>query len=117
MEIVHTAQKTIRPDLPLMPVPGPEFYEEGVLRKVVEESGGFAKDCIKMVEKVLVVSDEENVAGLKALMTGPMMAKARDGWTEEEQGRWVEAINVAVKEEVERFGGIRFEAYVLLATK
>lgn len=116
MFIVHAAQKKIRPDLPLMPTPSPEFYEEGVLQKVVEESG-FARDHIKVVDKVLVVADDENIAGLTMLMSGPMMSKAREGYTEEEQGRWPESISQSVKEEVEQFGGIRFEAYILLATK
>ncbi|KAI5917146.1 S-adenosyl-L-methionine-dependent methyltransferase [Camillea tinctor] len=116
MFIVHAAQKKIRLDLPLMPTPSPEFNEEGVLQKVVEE-GGFSKDRITMVEKVLVVTDAENIAGLTALMSGPMMSKAREGYTQEEEARWVESVNQSVKEEMEQFGGIRFEAYVLLATR
>ncbi|CZR63645.1 uncharacterized protein PAC_13542 [Phialocephala subalpina] len=116
MFIVHAAQKKIRPDLPLMPTPSPEFYEEGVLQKVVEESG-FAKDDITMIDKVLLVTDDENIAGLTMLISGPMMSKARDGYTEEEEARWVESVRQSVKEEVEQFGGIRFEAYILLATK
>ncbi|KAI1074599.1 S-adenosyl-L-methionine-dependent methyltransferase [Whalleya microplaca] len=116
MYIVHAAQKKIRPDLPLMPTPNPQFYEEGVLRKVVEE-GGFARDSTTMVDKVLVVSDDENIAGLTMLMSGPLMSKAREGYTEEEESRWAESVSQSVKEEIEQFGGIRFEAYVLLATK
>ncbi|XXG99232.1 hypothetical protein Hte_005569 [Hypoxylon texense] len=114
--VVHAAQKKIRPDLPPMPTPNPQFYEEGVLQRTVEE-GGFAKANIEVFDKVWVVSDEENVAGLTMLMTGPMMKRAREGYTEEEEGRWVEAVNQSVKEEIEQFGGIRFEAYILLATK
>ncbi|KAG6367435.1 hypothetical protein INS49_001624 [Diaporthe citri] len=114
--VVHAAQKRIRPDLPLMPMPSPEFCEEGVLQRVVEE-GGFAKDGITVTDKVLVVDDEENIAGLTTLMSGPMMAKAREGYTEEEEARWVESVKESVKEEVQQFGGIRFEAYILLATK
>lgn len=116
MFIVHAAQKKIRPDLPLMPTPSPEFFEEGVLQRVVEE-GGFAKDNIKVVDKVLVVTEDKNVAGLTMLMSGPMMGKAREGYTEEEQARWGESVSQSVAEEIEQFGGIRFEAYVLLATK
>ncbi|KAI1370439.1 S-adenosyl-L-methionine-dependent methyltransferase [Hypoxylon crocopeplum] len=114
--IMHAAQKKIRPDLPLMPTPNPQFFEEGVLQKVVEEAG-FAKDHITVVDKVLVVADAENVAGLTMLMSGPMMSKAREGYTEEEEARWAESVSQSVKEEVEQFGGIRFEAYILLATK
>ncbi|KAI0864620.1 S-adenosyl-L-methionine-dependent methyltransferase [Xylaria cubensis] len=116
MYIVHAAQKKVRSDLPLMPSPGPEFYEEGVLQKVVEE-GGFTSDEITMVDKVMVVADHENIAGLTALMSGPLMAKAREGYTAEEEARWAESISQSVKEELEQFGGIRFEAYILLATK
>ncbi|KAK9419510.1 putative Methyltransferase type 11 domain-containing protein [Seiridium unicorne] len=116
MFIVHAAQKKIRPDLPLMPTPSPEFSEEGVLRKVVEERG-FAKNDITMVDRALVVADAENIAGLTMLMSGPMMSRAREGYSEEEESRWIESVNQSVKEEVEQFGGIRFEAYVLLATK
>lgn len=116
MVIVHATQKKIRPDLPLMPTPSPEFYQEGVLQKVVEESG-FAKESITMADKVLVVGDDESIAGLTTLMSGLMMAKAREGYSEEEEARWVESVGQAVKEEVEQFGGIKFEAYILLATK
>ncbi|KAI0380183.1 S-adenosyl-L-methionine-dependent methyltransferase [Hypomontagnella monticulosa] len=116
MYIVHAAQKKIRPDLPLMPTPSPQFFEDGVLQKTVEE-GGFSKDKITRIDKVLVVKDDENVAGLTALMSGPMMAKAREGYTEAEEAKWVDAVKQSVKEEVEQFGGIKFEAYVLLATK
>lgn len=116
MFIVHAAQRKIRPDLPLMPTPNPKFFEEGVLQQVIEEAG-FVKENIKSFEKELIVSDDENLAGLTALMSGPMMAKAREGYSKEEETMWVETINQSVKEEVERFRGIRFEAYVLLATK
>lgn len=116
MFIVHSAQKRIRPDLPLMPTPSPEFYEEGVLQQVVEK-GGFCNDNITVNDSVLVVEDEENVAGLTALMSGPMMAKAREGYTADEEARWVDSVSQSVKEEIEQFGGIRFEAYILLATK
>ncbi|KAI0401755.1 hypothetical protein F4802DRAFT_401801 [Xylaria palmicola] len=116
MYIVHAAQQKIRPDLPLMPTPSPEFYEQGVLRKVVEENG-FATDKIVVVEKTLLVTEEENIAGLTTLMSGDMMAKAREGYTEEQKSKWGESVQQSVKEEIEKFGGIRFEAYVLLATK
>ncbi|KAF2015072.1 S-adenosyl-L-methionine-dependent methyltransferase [Aaosphaeria arxii CBS 175.79] len=116
MFIVHAAQKKIRPDLPLMPTPSPEFYEEGVLERVVEENG-FTKDNVTLVERELVVSDDENIGGLTTLMSGPMMAKAREGYTEEEESRWVDSVKQSVKEEVEQNGGIKFQAYILLATK
>lgn len=114
--IVRSAQKKIRPDLPLMPIPGPEFCEEGILQRSVEKAG-FSNEKISVYDKVLVVKDEDNVGGITTLMSGPMMAKARQGYTAEEEAKWVEAVSQSVKEEIEKFGGIRFEAYILLATK
>ncbi|KAI0147440.1 S-adenosyl-L-methionine-dependent methyltransferase [Xylariaceae sp. FL1272] len=114
--IIQAAQKKMRPDLPLMPVPNPQFLEQGEVQRVVE-AGGFAKENIQVVEKSLVVSDVENIAGLTTFMCGPLMVQARAGYTEEEQARWPEAVSQAVKEETDEFGGIRFEAYILLATK
>lgn len=119
MFIVRSAQKKVRPlisDDALMPVAGPEFLEEGILQKVVEE-GGFAKAKITTVDKVLVVTEEDRIVGLTMLMSGPLMSKARESFTDEEQGKWGEAIGEAIKEEIALNGGIRFEAYVLLATK
>ncbi|KZZ87564.1 Methyltransferase type 11 [Moelleriella libera RCEF 2490] len=116
MVIVHAAQKKIRPDLPLMETPSPEFYEDGVLQKVVEQ-GGFAKENINVVTKELLVTDPENKKGLYTLMSGPFMAKARLGYTKAEEDRWAGAIEQAMAEEEGDFGGIKFEAYVLLATK
>ena len=98
-----------------MPTPRPEFYEEGVLQKVVEQDG-FTNDDITVADKVLVI-DGENIAGLTMLMSGPIMIKAREGYSEEEETRWVESVNQSVKEEVAQFGSIRFEAYTLSATK
>lgn len=114
--IVQSAQKKIRSDLPLMATPGPQFCEEGILQKSIEEAG-FTKDKIAVYDEVLVVKDAENVAGITALMSGPMMAKARKGYTAEEEAKWVEAVRQSVKEEIEQFGGIQFEAYIILATK
>jgi hypothetical protein len=116
MFMVHSAQKRIRPDLPLMCTPSPEFFEEGVLQQTVEKDG-FCKEKITMLDKVWVVKDEENVAGLTALMSGPMMAKAREGYTAEEEAEWADSVSQSVKEEIEQFGGIGFEAHILLATK
>jgi ubiquinone/menaquinone biosynthesis C-methylase UbiE len=116
MHMVHTAQKAIRPDLPLMPTPSPEFFEDGVLQKVAEEAG-FANDNIIVTRRELLVTDDVNRAGLTALMSGPMMAMARNGYTAEEEARWPEAVKKAVQQEFEEFGGIKFGAYVLLSVK
>ena len=65
----------------------------------------------------LLITDDVNKGGLIALMTGPMLQRARQGYTEEEEARWADAIAQAAEEEVADFGGIRFESYALLAIK
>lgn len=114
--IVHAAQKAIRPDLPPLPTPGAQFFEDGVLQRVVEE-GGFAKENVTVHNRDFLVSSEENLAGLKAMMSGPLMKRAREGFTEEEEAKWAGAIERAVSEEVSNFGGIKFGIFELLATK
>ena len=57
-----------------------------MLQTVVEE-GGFARDNIMVVNKVLVVIDDENI------MSGSMMSRAREGYTDEEEARWVESVS------------------------
>jgi ubiquinone/menaquinone biosynthesis C-methylase UbiE len=115
MFIVRAAQKKIRLDFSDsggMSTPSPEFYEEGVLQRVVQESG-FTRTNITMIDKVLVVTEEDNIAGLTMLMSGPLMAKALEIFTEEEPAKWSEAVSQSVEEEVAKIGGIKFEAYVL----
>ncbi|KAI1124806.1 S-adenosyl-L-methionine-dependent methyltransferase [Nemania abortiva] len=114
--IVRATQKKIRPDLGPVTAPGENFLEEGELQRVVEE-GGFAKGNITVVEKTLLVTDKENIEGLIMFMTGPMMARARENYTEAEQSKWAEVIRESVNEEVAELGGIKFDAYILIATK
>jgi hypothetical protein len=45
-----------------------------------------------------------------------MMANARQGYTDVKEAGWVKAITTPLKE-VEQFGDIKFEAYILLATR
>ncbi|KAK5632206.1 hypothetical protein RRF57_007920 [Xylaria bambusicola] len=117
VRIVHSAQEKIHPGRSLpMPMPNPQFLEEEVLQKVVEE-GGFAEDNIKVIDKTLLIKDDENIAGLTTFMSGPMMAKAREGYTEAEELRWATEVKTSVTEEIKEYGGIKFEAYILLATK
>ncbi|KAI1360445.1 S-adenosyl-L-methionine-dependent methyltransferase [Xylaria arbuscula] len=115
--IVKAAQAKTRPDsVPNMPTPNPQFFEEGVLQKTVEE-GGFSKDGITVVDKVFTVTDERKIAGLEMLISGPLMAKAREGYTEAEEAAWAGNVKLAVADEVKKNGGVRFEVYILLATK
>ncbi|KAM0188718.1 hypothetical protein ACHAPA_000559 [Fusarium lateritium] len=116
-QLIHAAQAIVRPDLPPLKMPHPEFFEEGVLEKTVAE-GGFASSRFKLLEKTVVVSGPELDEGLKLFMLGDLMRPARAGFTEEEEKKkWPEAVDEVLKKEVETYGGVKFESWVLLAQK
>lgn len=114
--IIHKTQERIRPDSPPMPIPGPEFFNDGVLESVVEEAG-FSKVNIQASRKDLLVTDEESIEGLRGFLKGPFTGRAKAGWTEEEVARWDGVVDEVLKEEIEEFGGVKFESFVVLARK
>ncbi|KAH6679947.1 S-adenosyl-L-methionine-dependent methyltransferase [Plectosphaerella plurivora] len=113
---IHGAQALVRPDLPRMWIPRPEFFEEGVLEKLAIEAG-FEADKIQVLQKTVIVKGEELHEGLKVFMQGDMMKPARQGWTDEEEARWPAAVEEAIQGEVDAFGGVKFEAWLVLAKK
>ncbi|KAK3381687.1 hypothetical protein B0H63DRAFT_476378 [Podospora didyma] len=116
-EIVHAAQRIVRPDLPVMKIPGREFMDEGVLEKLTVEAG-FERTKITVLEKTLLVKEDgEEMAGLKEFLVGVATGPAKIGWTEEEAARWPEAVEQAVRDEVRVHGGVLFQAWVVLARK
>ncbi|RBR22077.1 uncharacterized protein FIESC28_04582 [Fusarium coffeatum] len=115
-QLIHAAQAIVRPDLPPLKMPHPEFLEEGVLEKTTAEAG-FDSSKFKLLEKSVVVSGSELNDGLKLFMLGPLMAPARAGFTEEDEKKWPGAVDEVIKKEVETYGGVRFDAWVLLAQK
>ncbi|KAF9768662.1 hypothetical protein IL306_013972 [Fusarium sp. DS 682] len=115
-ELIRAAQAIIRPDLPPLKMPHPEFFEPGVLEKTTVEAG-FDSSKFKLLEGSIHVSGPELDDGLKKFMLGDLMRPARAGYTDEEENRWPEAIDEVLKKEVETHGGIKFETWVLLAQK
>ncbi|KAM5352638.1 hypothetical protein ACJ41O_005360 [Fusarium nematophilum] len=115
-EAIHAAQALVRPDLPPMKTPHPEFLEQGVLEKLAMEAG-FDAAQIRVSERSIAVSGPELDGGLKKFILGDFTRPARAGWTAEEEGRWPEAVEEAVQREVDAYGGIKFEAWVVLARK
>ena len=113
--IIHAAQALVRPDLPPMRMPHPEFFEEGVLAKLAVEAG-FAESNLKKSQKSIVINGVD-LEGLKGFMLGDFVKPARAGWTPEEESQWPEAIEKALKKELDEFGGVRFQSWVVLATK
>lgn len=116
LPIVRQAQKTLRPDLPPMPVPGPRFFDDGELEKVLA-AGGFKKEKMRSFKRGIIVSDEALIAGVRDFMAGPFMQRAREGFTEEEVAKWPETIDAVVKEEIAKYGGIKFQCFIAIATK
>ncbi|KAH8888035.1 S-adenosyl-L-methionine-dependent methyltransferase [Thozetella sp. PMI_491] len=115
-EVIHAAQALVRPDLPPMKVPHPEFLQEGVLEKHAVEAG-FNPSGIKVLQRSLAVSGPELEEGLKPFMLGDFTKLARAGWTEDEASRWPEVIDQVVKKELDAYGGVKFEAWIVLAKK
>ncbi|KAI8403037.1 hypothetical protein FOFC_16468 [Fusarium oxysporum] len=115
-KLIHAAQALVRPDLPPLKIPHPEFFEPGVLEKTTIEAG-FDSSKFELVEDSIIVSGPELEDGLKKFMLGDLMRPARAGYTNEEEKRWPEAVDEVLKKEVESYGGVKFESWVLLAQK
>ena len=115
VEVIHQAQKAVRPDLPLMEVPHPEFLEKGYLARQLIEAGSEGGK-MKVVEKS-VVARGEDLDGLVNFMSGGFTAPARAGWGDDDAKRWNEALADAVDREKKEHGGIKMEAWVAIARK
>lgn len=114
-EAIHKAQKKVRPDLPLMPLPGTQFLQEGIAAKTMEEAG-FEKGKMTVLEKQYVATGEA-LSGLRAFMVKDFGMVATKGWTEEDREKWEGAVDEVLKGEIDEFGGMKFEAWVILAKK
>ncbi|KAK5944992.1 hypothetical protein PMZ80_002195 [Knufia obscura] len=103
-----------------VPVNGPQYFERDVVPNQVVEAG-FEQSKIETWQMDLVVDDEaqkEKWDGLYQFMTSTSVAMGSTrGWSEEEAGRWNEAVRWAMGEEKREFGGLKFEAWVSVARK
>lgn len=113
--VIHAAQRLVRPDLPLLPLPGAQFMNDGVLHRHVIESG-FDESNIQVAQKETVRVGED-VEGMKALMVTTFLQMACKGWSDEDKKKWPTAIEQAISSEVEEYGGVKFEAWVVIAKK
>ena len=116
LPIVHKIQKTLRHDLPLMPVPGPRFFEEGELEKVLI-AAGFTTNNLKSFSRDILVKEDDAIEGLKEFMSGSFMDRAREGYTEDEIAKWRETVDTIVQNEIAEYGGISFQCFIVMATK
>ena len=112
-DVIHAAQRLIRPDLPVLRLPGPQFYEEGVLARLAVEAG-FPEDGMRVLQRK-VVSTGEQLGGLKDFILAEFGKTATREWTDEERTKWPQAVEGALQREVEEHGGMLFEAWVVIA--
>ena len=118
--VVHAAQQKVRPDLPVMKIPGAEFMQEGYLASMVNEVffSGDENKKMQVIKVRHVVTDKEDLDGLKDFMLGKFTDVARKGWSEEEVKKWPEAVEEALKEEAEsQGGGVGAEAWAVTVEK
>lgn len=112
---IQAAQRLVRPDLPQMPIPGSHFINEGVLVELVIKAGFSAAKV--QVERDETVRKGGDLEGMKEFMLADFSKMATRGWTDEDMGRWPAAVDEAIQREVEEYGGIRFEAWTVIAHK
>jgi ubiquinone/menaquinone biosynthesis C-methylase UbiE len=116
IDIVHEVQRRIRPDAPKMPLPGPQFLQEGVLEKTMIE-GGFEREKMESLSKEILVTEGERIAALTGFLTGPFMERAKEGWSAEDKAKWDDTVSQVMDEEKKQNGGVRFAAWAVLARK
>lgn len=113
--VVHAAQASIRPDLPPMKIAGAEFLDEGYLADMAVKAG-FGRGKMSVSSKSIVVAGPD-MEGLRSFSMGKFTEPAKAGWTDEEKARWGGAIDGAFQKEVDEFGGVKFESWVVLVKK
>ncbi|PSK34546.1 hypothetical protein B9Z65_8872 [Elsinoe australis] len=112
-EIIHNAQRTIKPDAVLMSVPGVEWMADGYIKARFEDTG-FAD--VRQTTVDVVVSGED-IQGLREFMLGNFTAEARAGWSKDEEGRWEAEIDKEISRQVARHGGVKMMAWVVTGKK
>ncbi|KAF1807870.1 S-adenosyl-L-methionine-dependent methyltransferase [Eremomyces bilateralis CBS 781.70] len=108
-EIIHAAQKKVRADSEPMKVPRTEFMHDGFVAEMVRATGFID---VKQ-EVVSVICEGDEIDGLRGFMLSDFTRSAKEGWNDQEIASWPAAVNEAVKEEVSREGGVKFEAWAV----
>ncbi|KAF2232262.1 S-adenosyl-L-methionine-dependent methyltransferase [Viridothelium virens] len=116
--IIHTVQRAIRPDLPLMQQPnsGRFVMDSDTYLRLVMAKAGFEEAKMELVQKDLFANGEA-ADGVVEFMSGGFFEKAREGYTEEEKGKWEGEVRKAVERETEDYGGLRMHMWAVLARK
>lgn len=114
-DLIHETQRRIRPDLPPMRVSGAEYHKVDAVIDVMVKAG-FETEGIKVLSPTVVVTGED-LEGLTEFGTSSFTDSARNGWTDEEKGRWKEMLLEVLEEKKQYFGGLKFEGWALIAKK
>lgn len=111
--LIHAAQKLVRADSKLMQIPKAELMQNGFLENMVANAG------FKSVETrvVSVTCTGQEVEGLRSFILSDFTRTVREPWTEAEQAYWPKAVDRVIQEEVEQYGGVLFEAWVVVGRK
>ena len=115
---MHAAQKRIKGDAAqLMKQPNTQWTDEGYLSEKMVEAG-WKRDRVTVFTTRVEVSGND-LEGLRGFMCGDFTRIARDGWTEDEKGRWQEAIDEAIEDVKIKEGteGLPVEAWVVVAER
>ena len=113
--VLHAAQARVRPDLPVLPLPGAQFLQEGVLAQTLVDAG-FAKEKITVTQQTVLVTGD-NLESLKSFMLDTSFMLATKEWTEDDKKKFPEAVDAAFKSETDEHGGVLFVMWAALATK
>lgn len=121
--ILATAQDFIKGDgyskEHAVPINGPQYFQEGVVAKQLIEAG-FDEAAINtsVIEHILSPGEKWRWDGLYGFLTTSSIASSSTrGWTNEEVATWPEAVKQAMSAELQKHGGLRFEAWATVAVK
>ncbi|KAK5459551.1 hypothetical protein LTS15_003680 [Exophiala xenobiotica] len=103
-----------------IPAAGPQFSQEGYAAGLVREAG-FAADTVETfaLEKLVAEGGGDAWQGLYEFLTTTSSLKnaATREWSEAEVAKWPDAVEAAMQQEKDAFGGLLFEAWVVIARK
>lgn len=100
-----------------VPINGPEYLAEGYMAGLIKKAG-WKPENIDEFPLRLLVKDGEDWDGLQSfLINSPIKMAATRDWNEEELAKWSNGVKMALKKEKDLYGGVRFEAWVVVARK
>ena len=104
-----------------VPVNGPRYFQEGYLAGLLGDAGWAGEDSrVQTFTVNRLVSDEAGAdwTGLYDFMvTSSIKSAATRGWGEGDLQKWPAAVRASMQQEKKSFGGLLFEAWVVIARK